>query len=263
MSSASIVSGSHTCEARRIRSWYQWSRPSMHSSMKGLWRRCTMMTCSTERVIPERLVGDALQRDHLAAAVAAVRRDEEARLLIVDTIAQRLGAEPSEDHAVHGPDARARQHGNRELGDERQVDRDTIALRDPERLQDVGERRDLAIEIEVGQRAVLARLAFPDDGRLVAPWSARVAIDAVHARVQLPVGEPARVRRFPVEHLRERALPFELAGEACPEAFGVTRRFVVHRRVPHDRGGREGRRRVEMPVFAQQRVDLCVVGVWR
>ena len=130
----------------------------------------------------------------------------------------------------------------------------------PNDLQDVGERRHLAIEIEVGQRAALARLAFPDDGRLVAPWAARVAIDAVHARVQLPVGEPARVRRFPLEHLRERALPFELAGEACPEAFGVTRRFVVHRGVAHDRGGGEGRRRLEVPVFAQQRVDLGVMG---
>ena len=98
--------------------------------------------------------------------------------------------------------------------------------------------------------------------RLVAPRAAGVAIDAVDARVQLSVAEPARVRRIPLEHLRERALPLELAGEAGPEAFGVARGLVVDRCVAHDGGGREGRRRIEVAVFAQQRVDLCGCGMW-
>ena len=86
-----------------------------------------------------------------------------------------------------------------------------------------------------------------------------MAIDAVDAGVQLSVAEPARVRRIPLEHLRERALPLELAGEAGPEGLGVARGVVVDRCVAHDRGGRERRRRLEVAIFAEQRVDLCVM----
>ena len=93
---------------------------------------------------------------------------EQPALRVVDAVAQRLGAEAAEHDAVHRADARAGEHGDRQLGDERQVDRDAIAFLDAERLQHVRERRHLAVEIEVGQRAAIARLAFPDDRGLVA-----------------------------------------------------------------------------------------------
>ena len=74
------------------------------------------------------LVGDRLEADDVAAAVAAVSRDEQPRLRVVDAVAQRFGAEAAEHHAVHGADAGAREHGNRQLGHQRHVQRDAIAL---------------------------------------------------------------------------------------------------------------------------------------
>ena len=76
----------------------------------------------------ERLVGNLLERHDLAAAIAAIGGDEQLGLLVVDAVAQRLGAEAAEDDAVDGADPGAGEHRNRELGDERHVERDAIAL---------------------------------------------------------------------------------------------------------------------------------------
>ena len=92
------------------------------------------------RRVRERLVGHLLERHDLAAAIAAVGRDEQDRLRVVDAIAQRLRAEAAEDDAVDGADARAREHRDRELGHQRQVERDAIAALHAERLEHVGER---------------------------------------------------------------------------------------------------------------------------
>ena len=116
----------------------------------------------------QRLVGHLLERHDRAAAPSAVGGDQQIALRVVDAIAERLGAEPAEHDRVRRADPRARQHRDRELGNERQVDRDAIAALDAERLQHVRELTDLTIEIEVRQRAAIARLAFPDERRLVA-----------------------------------------------------------------------------------------------
>ena len=58
--------------------WYQWSRPSCISTYASPIgppaRRCTTTTCLTLGALLERLVGVALERNDLAAAVPAVRR---------------------------------------------------------------------------------------------------------------------------------------------------------------------------------------------
>ena len=118
-------------------------------------------------------------------------------------------------------DARAREHRDRQLGNQRQVDRDAVAALDAERLQHVRELTDLAVEIAVGQRAAVAWLAFPDDRRLVAARSANVPIDAVDAGVERAADEPLRVRRLPLEHARPRREPLELLGEAGPEGLRI------------------------------------------
>ena len=43
---------------------------------------------------------------------------------------ERVAREAAEDHRVHGADARAREHGDRELGDHRHEQRDAVALLD-------------------------------------------------------------------------------------------------------------------------------------
>ncbi len=193
--------------------------------------RCTTTTCRIDGVPCERLVGHLLERHDLAAAVAAVGGDEQRRLRVVDAIAQRLGAEAAEDDAVDGADARAREHRDRELGHERQVERDAVALLHAERLQDVGELAHLAVEVEVGQRAAVARLAFPDERGLVAARRANVAVEAVGADVELAADEPLRVRRLPVEDLRPGLHPLELGGERRPERLGIGGRARVDARV--------------------------------
>ena len=204
----------------------------------------------------ERFVRHLLQRHDLAAPPAAVRGHEQRRLRVVDAIAQRLGAEAAEDHRMHGADARAREHRDRQLRDERQVERHAVAALDAERLQDVGELADLAIEIEVGQRPAVARLAFPDERRLVPARSARVAIDAVDAGVQRAADEPLRVRRLPVEHARPRREPLELRAKPAQKAFGIPLGARVDVLVAHVglRAKRLGRRK--RAVLPQQIGDL-------
>src|SRR5207249_5436569 len=83
------------------------------------------------------------------------------------------------------------------------------------------------VEIEIGQRAAIARLTLPDERRLVASRPADVAIEAVRARVDRPADEPFRVRRLPVEHRGPWPEPLELAGESGPERFGIALRLRV------------------------------------
>ena len=79
------------------------------------------------RRVAQRLVGHLLERHDLAAAVAAVGGHEQHALRVVDAVAQRFRAEAAEDHAVDRADARAGEHRDGELGNERQVERDAIA----------------------------------------------------------------------------------------------------------------------------------------
>ena len=183
------------------------------------------------RRFAQRIVGHLLERHDRPAPVAAIGGDEQARLRVVDAIAQRLGGEAAKDDGVHRADARAGQHRDRQLGDERHVERHAVALADAEPLEDVGELADLAVELEVGQRAAIAGLALPDEGRLVAAPGADMAVEAIGADVQLAADEPLRVRRIPLEHLRPGLNPLELLGEVLPERFRVRRRPGVDLRI--------------------------------
>ena len=104
----------------------------------------------------ERLVGHLLERHDLPAPVAAVGGDERDALRVVDAIAQRFRAEAAEHDAVDRANPRARQHRDGELWNQRHVERDAIAARHAERLENVGKRVDLAVEIPVGERAAIA-----------------------------------------------------------------------------------------------------------
>ena len=115
----------------------------------------------------ERLVGVALERHDLATTVATVCGDEHFALCVVDPIAQRLRRESAEDDGMNRADASTGEHRDRCFGDERHVNGHAIAALDAELLENVGELLHLDVEIPVRQRAVIARLAFPDNRRLV------------------------------------------------------------------------------------------------
>jgi len=96
---------------------------------------------------------------------------------------------------VDGADARAGQHGHDGLGDERHIDGHAVAGGDAETLQDIGELRDLGVELLVGIGADVARFTFPDDGLFVAARG-EMPVEAVVRSVDLPAHEPLRVGGF-------------------------------------------------------------------
>ena len=91
---------------------------------------------------------------------------------------------------MRGPDARAGEHRDDDLGDHRQVDPDHVALFHPEVLERVGEALDVAVQVGVGDLALLALLAAPVVGDAVAAAGLDVAVEAVVLGVELAVGEP-------------------------------------------------------------------------
>src|ERR1039458_6574390 len=113
-------------------------------------------------------------------------------------------------------DARACEHRDRGLGDQREVDPHAIALADAERLEDVRELLHFAVQIPVRERAPVARLALPYDGGLVSRGAASVTVDAVRRDVELAADEPLGVRRFPVEHLLPGRDPLDSARHPGP-----------------------------------------------
>ena len=154
-------------------------------------RRCA---CTTSWRTPwssaERLVDIGLERRAAAAARRLVGGDDQLRAAVLDARAQRLGGEAGEDDRVHRADPRAGEHRVGGLGDHRQVDHDAVALADAERLQDVGELRDLRVQLAVADvRAGRRVVALPDDRGLLAAGR-EMAVDAVGRDVELAVLEP-------------------------------------------------------------------------
>ena len=80
---------------------------------------------------------------------------------------------------MHDAQPRARQHRHGRLGHHREVDGGPIALLQAKRLQHVGKPADFAVELAVGQRLHVARLAFKNYGRLVLPMRVEMAVQAI------------------------------------------------------------------------------------
>ena len=230
--------------------------PGLHAD--GLARPLEDDDALHARALLERLVGVLLERHRRAPPVAAVGRDHERGVRVVDAIAHRLGREAAEDHRVRGADPGARQHGDRHLGDHRHVDGDAVALLHAVALERGGEALDFAIEIPVGQRARVARLPFPDQGGLGAMRALHVAVETVVGDVELAAHEPLGVRRLPLERLLPRLEPGQLLRALLPEPYGVPRRLAVDRLALHERSRLEGLRRRKLPVFLEERLDRLV-----
>ena len=111
-----------------------------------------------------------------------------------------------------------------------------------------------------GQDAGVARLALPDDGRLVLPRPGQVPVEAVVAGVGRAPHEPFGVRRLPVEDAVPLLEPVQLAGGLLgPEAFGVVLGplvdlLVLGRGLEVGAGGELGRRR-EQAGFLEDALD--------
>src|SRR5205823_9742993 len=105
------------------------------------------------------------------------------------------------DHRVGRTDAGASEHGDRELRDHAQIDRDPVALVHAETLESRGAPIDLAVQVTVSEYTGIAWLALKHDGSLVAPPGLQVSVNTVVAGVDLSVDEPFRVGRVPFQDL--------------------------------------------------------------
>ena len=76
---------------------------------------------------------------------------------------------------MSGADARASEHGDRQLGNQRHVKRDAIAALNAGVLQYVRKLADFRMQLLISERARVARFAFPDECGFVA--SPRSGVD--------------------------------------------------------------------------------------
>lgn len=198
------------------------------------------------------VVDGGLERGRLAAAVAAVGRDDDLGVRVLDTGGDGVGREAAEDHGVRCADAGAGQHRDGGLGDHRQVDGDPVALADAQLGQRVGGPGDLVLQLRVGDGPAVARLTLEVDGDPVAVARLDVAVHAVVRDVQLAVREPLREGRVaPVEGLGRLGGPRQAAGLLGPEAQPVRLGLLVRLCGDVGVGGQLGRRS-EFPLFPKQ-----------
>jgi len=135
---------------------------------------------------------------------------------VVVAIGDRFAGESAEDDRVNRADSSAGQHGDRQLGHHRHVDRHDVALLDAEFQQHVGEFADFAVQLLVGERSLFARLAFPKEGSLVLRGRAEMGVEAVVGSVGLTADEPLCKRLVPFEDFGVGLEPMQLGGLLAP-----------------------------------------------
>ncbi len=128
---------------------------------------------------------------------------------------------------MDGADAGAGQHGDDRLGDHRHVDGDPVAPRDAQFGEGVGGLGDHVLQLGVGDRAGVARLALPVVGDALAQAVGHVAVHAVDGGVEPAVDEPLGEGRLPVQDGVPGPVPLEPAGLLLPETEPVPGRLVV------------------------------------
>ena len=84
------------------------------------------------------------------------------------------------------------------------------------------------LKLLVGDSALVAGLAFPDDSSLVATAGFDVAVDSIFADVELSSLEPRGGGCFPVEDFVPLLLSLEVAGFVSPECVWIFDGLFVH-----------------------------------
>src|SRR5436309_1344242 len=158
-------------------------------------------------------------------------------------VPDRARTEAPEDHAVHGADAGASEHRDRELRDHGHVDRDPVPPLHAQAFEDVREATDLPPHAVVRQDSAFSRLALPDERGLVPTGSGQMTVQAIRGDVELSVEEPLGEGRVPLEGLRPGGDPVEFLRHARPEGPWILRGVLAERVVLQVGALSEGLRR--------------------
>src|SRR5438874_9023509 len=129
---------------------------------------------------------------------------------------------------MHGADSSAGQHGNRRFGDVRQINDDAIGFFDVVPFQHICEAADFAMQLLIGERALVAGFAFPDYCGLVATRPCEMTVETILRDVKLSAHEPFREGRLPFENLLPWRAPGQFLRFARPELGRPSDRFSIH-----------------------------------
>ena len=176
--------------------------------------------------MPREADGEIEQRlifDDPAGLDAAARGQHDLRLGVVDAGRQLLGGEAAEHHRMHGPDARAGEHGDDRLRNHRHIDQHRVARRDAEVLEHGAKRRRLVEQLAIGDGALgRGDRAVVIERGLVAATGLDMPVERVEAGVAARVGEPAAVdAALGVENALRRPYPRDLARGLRPEGLRI------------------------------------------
>ena len=143
---------------------------------------------------------------------------------------------------------------------ERHVDDDAIAALHALRLERVGKRAHLSVQLAIAQAPRVSRLAFEDDRRLVATII-EMHVETIERDVELPIGEPAIVGGAGlIQSHRERLVPRQFLSRQIRPESGMIRRgpaiqVLAIGGLDASFGG-ESRRRWKAALFKEHRLDV-------
>ncbi len=197
----------------------------------GLFRPLIDDDVAHERQVLHRFVHRLLQGNKVTASKSSVRGDDHLAVAVLRSVLNRLRTEAREDHAVNRSDSGAGQHGDRKLGDRRQVDRHAVSALDSAALQHVSEPIHLPPDHLIRQHPSISRFSLPDDRGLVPSRGVEVAIQAILRDVDLAADEPLGERRLPLEDLRPLLDPHQFLGSIGPVPLRIGGGFAQDLRI--------------------------------
>ena len=218
MSSAPISSGGQVGSAAATASCHQTSRASSQATSLAV-RRTTSTFCTD---------GHSATASSTASLSGTTLPRRQAPSAVMTTLHSASWMRPASEEAEKPPKttecgapmrAQASMR-DRQLRHHAEVDRDAVALADAEGLERARGALDLGQQLGVGEGALVARLADPLVGELVAAARLHVPVEAVVGDVQRAVGEPLVERRV----RRRRASASARGTRRSPGAPGGPRR---------------------------------------
>src|SRR5207247_6558346 len=137
-----------------------------------------------------------------------------------------------------------------------------IAFFDVVPFQYIREAADFAMQLLIGERALVAGFAFPNDCGLVPTRPSEMPVQTIFGNVEFAAHEPFRERRLPFDNLLPRRAPDQFLRFARPELGRLPDRFSIHSPILSQaldpRFTAEIRWRLENAFFDQMRFNVVV-----